>query len=91
MTTLRNPSESARLFTGSSARTGAGTSAGTSARALAVLLAAGLLAGCSMKQMAVNMVGDAMAGGGDVYTSDNDPELAYEAIPFGLKTYTKGP
>ncbi len=83
MTTLRKPSESARNFTGTSA----GTSAGTRARALAVLLAAGLLAGCSMKQMAVNMVGDAMAGGGGVYTSDNDPELVYEAIPFGLKTY----
>ncbi len=79
MTTLRNPSESARHVTG----TGAGTSAG----ALAVLLAVGLLAGCSMKQMAVNMVGDAMAGGGDAYSSDNDPELVYEAIPFGLKTY----
>ena len=51
-----------------------------------MLLATGLLAGCSMKQMAVDMVGDAMAGGG-VYFADNDPELAYEAIPFGLKTY----
>ena len=55
-----------------------------------MLLATGLLAGCSMKRMAVSMVGDAMAGGG-VYFADNDPELAYEAIPFGLKTYTKGP
>ena len=83
MATLRDPAESAWHCTG--------TSAGTSASALAVLLAAGLLAGCSMKRMAVSMVGDAMAGGGGVYTSDNDPELAYEAIPFGLKTYTKGP
>jgi hypothetical protein len=79
MATLHNPSESARHVTETRARRNAG--------ALAVLLAAGLLAGCSMKQMAVNMIGDAMAGGGGVYTSDNDPELVYEAIPFGLKTY----
>ena len=32
------------------------------------------------------MIGDALSGGG-VYTSDEDPELIREALPFGLKTY----
>ncbi len=46
-----------------------------------------LFAGCSVKRTAVNIIGDALAGGGGVYTSDDDPELIREAIPFGLKTY----
>ncbi len=44
------------------------------------------LGGCSLKRMAVNMVGDAISGGGGVWMSDNDPELIRAAIPFGLKT-----
>jgi predicted anti-sigma-YlaC factor YlaD len=50
-------------------------------------LAALLFAGCSIRQATVNLIGDALAGGGGVYTSDDDPELIREAIPFGLKTY----
>jgi predicted anti-sigma-YlaC factor YlaD len=46
-----------------------------------------LFPGCSVKRTAVNIIGDALAGGGGVYTSDDDPELIREAIPFGLKTY----
>jgi hypothetical protein len=46
-----------------------------------------LLAGCSIKRTAVDVVGDTLAGSGGVYASDNDPELVLEAIPFGLKTY----
>lgn len=46
-----------------------------------------LLAGCSIKRTAVNMVGDTLSGSGGVYASDDDPELVREAIPFGLKTY----
>ena len=46
-----------------------------------------LLAGCSVKRTAVNMVGNTLAGSGGVYASDDDPELVREAIPFGLKTY----
>lgn len=49
--------------------------------------AAVLLSACSIKRTAVNVIGDAMAGGGGVYASDDDPELIREAIPFGLKTY----
>ncbi|MFQ5961384.1 MAG: TRAP transporter TatT component family protein [Candidatus Methylomirabilales bacterium] len=52
-----------------------------------VALSVLLLAACSPKKMAVNMVGDTLAGSGGVYASDNDPELVIEAIPFGLKTY----
>ncbi len=37
--------------------------------------------------MAVNIVGDTLAGSGGVYASDDDPELVRAAIPFGLKTY----
>lgn len=50
-------------------------------------LAALLLPACSPKRMAVNLLGNALAGGGGVYTSDDDPELIREAIPFGLKMY----
>ena len=51
--------------------------------ALALALTA---AGCSLKQVAVNAAGNALAGGGTVYASDNDPELVWAAVPFGLKT-----
>jgi len=54
---------------------------------LLVGVAALLLAACSIKRTAVNIVGNALAGSGGVYTSDDDPELIREAIPFGLKTY----
>lgn len=52
---------------------------------LAVLLAA--VAGCSVKQMAVDVIGDALAEGGTAFVSDDDPELIREALPFALKTY----
>ncbi len=55
-------------------------------RAILGLLALSLPA-CSPKLVAVNILGDALAGGGGVYASDEDPELIREAIPFGLKTY----
>lgn len=54
---------------------------------LLVALAALLLGACSIKRTAVNVVGDALAGGGGVYAADNDPDLIREAIPFGLKTF----
>lgn len=42
--------------------------------------------GCaSVKRMAVNQIGDAIAGGGTSYASDEDPELIKAASPFGLK------
>src|SRR5262252_1144016 len=41
--------------------------------------------GCSIKKMAVNKVGDALAGGGSTFASDDDPELVKAAVPFSLK------
>jgi predicted anti-sigma-YlaC factor YlaD len=52
--------------------------------ALAVFVA--LAQGCSVRQMAAGAVGDALAGGGDAYASDNDIDLVGAATPFGLKT-----
>ena len=54
---------------------------------LAAVLACTLVSACSVKRTAVNILGDALSGGGGAYTSDNDPELIREALPFGLKTY----
>jgi predicted anti-sigma-YlaC factor YlaD len=45
-----------------------------------------LFPACSIKKMAVNRLGDALAGGGSTYASDDDPELVGDAVPFGLKT-----
>ena len=44
-----------------------------------------VLCGCSLRRMAVNQVGDALAGGGGVFASDDDPDLVRQAVPFGLK------
>lgn len=55
-------------------------------RALVLAMAGLLVAGCSVKKMAANAVGDALSGGGGVWMSDNDPQLIKEALPFGLKT-----
>jgi predicted anti-sigma-YlaC factor YlaD len=43
--------------------------------------------GCSIKRFAVNQVGNALASGGSTFTSDDDPDLVADAIPFGLKMY----
>ena len=54
------------------------------AAALGILLL--LATGCaSPRKMAINMVGDALAGTGTTFASDPDPELVKEAVPFGLK------
>ncbi len=53
---------------------------------LVVALVAVLAAtGCSFKRMAVNKLGDALAGGGTTFASDDDPELVKAAVPFSLK------
>jgi hypothetical protein len=56
-------------------------------RVLLCLLLPTLLGACSVKKMAVDVLADSLADGGGVYTRDDDPQLVYEAIPFGLKTY----
>ena len=44
-----------------------------------------LLSGCSINEFAAKKVGDALAKGGTSFSSDNDPELIREALPFSLK------
>src|ERR1044071_3800103 len=56
------------------------------ARAIGVVVLVGWLAsGCSIRRMAVNRLGDALAGGGTTFASDDDPELVKAAVPFSLK------
>jgi hypothetical protein len=45
-----------------------------------------MLGGCSVKKTVVNYAGDAIGGGGGVWSSDEDPQLVKEALPFALKT-----
>jgi len=46
-----------------------------------------LIAGCSIKQMAVNSMADALsADQTSVFAIDDDPELVGEALPFALKS-----
>lgn len=49
---------------------------------VALLLAA---TGCSLNRFAVNKLGDALAGSGTTFASDDDPELIAAAVPFSLK------
>jgi predicted anti-sigma-YlaC factor YlaD len=50
--------------------------------AFAVILAG---SGCSIRRMAVDQVGDALAGSGTTFAADDDPELIKAAAPFSLK------
>ncbi len=50
-----------------------------------LLLLAVAAGGCSVKKMAINMVGDALSKGGTTFASDDDPELVRQAVPFSLK------
>jgi len=54
--------------------------------AAVALTALMLLGGCSIKKMAIKTVADSMAESSANYTSDEDPDLIREALPFGLKT-----
>jgi predicted anti-sigma-YlaC factor YlaD len=57
-----------------------------SLKLICLLLALGVLTpGCSVKRMAVNKLGDALAGSGTTFSSDDDPELIKSAVPFSLK------
>ena len=54
-----------------------------------LLLACAMLAilpGCSLKRMAADTIGGALAEGSGVYAADEDPDLVIAALPFGLKT-----
>lgn len=50
----------------------------------ALLAALALLPGC--RSVALKFAADAVAGTGDTYAKDDDPELIRDAVPFGLKT-----
>lgn len=50
------------------------------------LVASVLLSGCSIRGLAVNALADSLAASGDVFSSDEDPELIRDALPFALKT-----
>lgn len=43
------------------------------------------LTGCSVKRIAVNKLGNALASSGTTFTADEDPELVRDALPFSLK------
>ncbi|NLH10733.1 MAG: hypothetical protein GX464_05215 [Holophagae bacterium] len=51
-----------------------------------LLAVAVVLGGCSLRRVAVNVAGNALASGGAGWASDEDPELVREALPFALKT-----
>jgi len=55
-------------------------------RAAAVVAASlALAAGCSLRQLAVNSIGDALSSGGSVYERDDDVVLVGDALPFSVK------
>ncbi len=56
--------------------------AGRLAAAAALALA---LSGCSIEGLAIRRLGDALAGSGATFASDDDPELVKAAVPFSLK------
>ncbi len=53
---------------------------------LAAIALAFLWPACSVKKMAVNSLGNALAEGTSTFARDDDPELVWDAVPFGLKT-----
>lgn len=50
-----------------------------------MVAAAMVVSGCSMRGLAVDTVGDMLAGSGSAFTEDDDVELVGEALPFSLK------
>lgn len=55
------------------------------ARFSAAVAVSALLAGCSVQRYAINTLGDMLASGDSVFTTDDDPVLISEALPFSLK------
>jgi predicted anti-sigma-YlaC factor YlaD len=52
---------------------------------LIAIVAMGASGCASVKHMAINKFGDALASGGTTFSSDDDPELIKTAAPFSLK------
>ncbi|MEO8198520.1 MAG: TRAP transporter TatT component family protein [Thermoanaerobaculia bacterium] len=57
-----------------------------SAAALTLVLTALATSGCSVNSFVAAKVGNALAAGGSSWSSEDDPELVREALPFALKT-----
>jgi predicted anti-sigma-YlaC factor YlaD len=55
------------------------------ARIAAACVGLACLGGCSIRRMAVNKLGNALASGGSTWESDDDPDLIGDALPFSLK------
>jgi predicted anti-sigma-YlaC factor YlaD len=55
-------------------------------RLIPTLLLVLALPACSLRKIAVNSLGNALAKGGPNLASDEDPDLVGDAVPFGLKT-----
>jgi predicted anti-sigma-YlaC factor YlaD len=55
-------------------------------RLIPTLVLALALPACSLRKIAVNSLGNALAKGGPNLASDEDPDLVGDAVPFGLKT-----
>jgi predicted anti-sigma-YlaC factor YlaD len=43
--------------------------------------------GCALKKLALTSVANTLSASGDTFSSDDDPELVRDAVPFALKTY----
>ena len=55
-------------------------------RLLAAVMVLSLFAsGCSVRKFAIGKLGDALAQSGTTFSSDEDPELIKDALPFSLK------
>ena len=51
-----------------------------------MLLLAVLAGACSVRRVALGGLADTLASTGDVFATDDDPELVRDAVPFALKT-----
>lgn len=54
-------------------------------RRLLVAAAVVTLTACSLRSLAVDKIGNAIASGGSTFASDDDPDLVGDALPFSLK------
>ena len=57
----------------------------SSVSCLAGVILLTLASGCSVRKYAINQLGNALAGSGTTFASDDDPELIKAAVPFSLK------
>src|SRR5215469_14932229 len=54
-------------------------------RRIGIFVLLTLMTGCSIRRVAINKLGNALASSGTTFSSDNDPELVAAAAPFSLK------